>query len=256
MNKLNNLDNISPEVIQKIYQCLFQALGEDYQEAESHLNLETHVSKPFLIWDLIYRNLIQVFSESNVLYSTTKRGMWQVMLLYDKSSNMLLSFMKNMRFKTIRQGKLDEQPQYIRALLTLNADLQAKNIQPKLFEYESNIDDCDDSELNELLNELCLNFSEPIKSEIKHHALVVFSADFGAINELKAYVLDKNLDVVAGQDWLSRVKPILSNEVERATTEEVSRKPLELTDKSMQRIKQKELVGLRDNEEKKDIRHN
>ena len=68
--------------------------------------------------------------------------------------------------------------------------------------------------------------------------------------------LDKNLNVVVGQDWLSRVKPILSNEVERATKDERFRKPLELTDKSMQRIKQKELVELKTNEEKKDIQNN
>ena len=107
------------------------------------------------------------------------------MLLYDKSSNMLLSFMKNIRLKTIRKEKAEQQPQYIRALLTLNANLHAKKMQLKLFEDESNIDD---GKLTELLNALCVDFSEPVISEIKHHALVVFSENFGVINGFKAYV--------------------------------------------------------------------
>ena len=248
MDKQNGLDNVSTEVIQKIYQCLFQAVGEDYQEAENHLNLETHVSKPFMIWDLIYRNLIHIFSGSNVLYSTKKRGMWEVMLLYDKGSKMLLSFMKDTRFKTIRNVKPGQRPQYINAVLTLNSNLQAEQKQQKLF-VDEEINDC--SEFKTLLDELCMNFLEPVVGEIQHHALIVFSTDYGQITSLTAYVLDKDLDVVSERDWLDCARPIMSNTVEKATEEDISHKQPVLTEKAKKRIKQKELVGLKSNEEEK-----
>ena len=54
----NLLNSISQDVKQKIFECISQAIGEDRQEADAHLGLRTHVSGPFLNWDLIYRNLI------------------------------------------------------------------------------------------------------------------------------------------------------------------------------------------------------
>ena len=50
----NLLDGISLDVKQKIFECISQAVGEDRQEADAHLGLRTHVSGPFLNWDLIY----------------------------------------------------------------------------------------------------------------------------------------------------------------------------------------------------------
>ena len=69
----NLLDRISQDVKQKIFECIFQAIGEDKQEANVHLGLRTHVSGPFLNWDLIYRNLMNSFGNENVKYSTMLR---------------------------------------------------------------------------------------------------------------------------------------------------------------------------------------
>lgn len=70
MSHMNNLlDGISQDVKQKIFECISQAIGEDRQEADAHLELRTHVSGPFLNWDLIYRNLMNSFGNENVKYS-------------------------------------------------------------------------------------------------------------------------------------------------------------------------------------------
>ena len=76
----NFLDKISLNTKQKIYECIFQALCEDRQEADAYMELKTHVSGPFLNWDLIYRNLINAFGDGNVQvqWSTSVRGMWTV----------------------------------------------------------------------------------------------------------------------------------------------------------------------------------
>ena len=52
------LNSISQDVKQRIFECISQAIGEDKQEADAHLELRTHVSSPFLTWVLIYRNLM------------------------------------------------------------------------------------------------------------------------------------------------------------------------------------------------------
>lgn len=243
MKQQNDLDRISVQVVQKIYQCLFQAIGEDYQEAESHLELETHISQPFIIWDLINRNLIKSFSGSNVLYSTKKRGMWEVLLLYDKKSKMLLSFMKDTRFKDIQKSSKRHKPQYIRALLLLNQSLQAEMKQQKLFYITE--PECDNEQLKVLLDSLCANFMEPVVSKVKHHALIVFSSSYGQLTSLKAYILDSDLDVVADKDLLDVVKPIMSNEVDKVSKDDAKHKQPKLTEKANRRLKQKELVALK-----------
>lgn len=250
MDQQNDLDRISTQAIQKIYQCLFQAVGEDYQEAESYLELETRISKPFMIWDLINRNLIRNFSESNVLYSTKKRGMWEVLLLYDKDSKMLLSFMKDTRFKDIRKAKQGNQPQYIRALLLLNQNLQAKIKQLALFDIPEF--DCDNTQLKILLDSLCANFMEPVISKVKHHALIVFSSSYGQLTSLKAYVLDSDLDVVSEKDLLDVSKPIMSNEIDKVSKYDMKHNQHKLTEKANRRLKQKGLIALKSLKESDD----
>lgn len=249
MGQHNDLDKISKQVIQKVYQCLFQAIGEDYQEAESHLELETHISRPFMIWDLINRNLIKSFSQTNVLYSTKKRGMWEVLLLYDKESKMLLSFMKDSRFKDIKKAKRGRQPQYIRALLLLNKSLRAKVKQQELFFITKPEDDND--QLKALLESLCSNFMEPIVGEIKHHALIVFSSSDDQLTSLNAYMLDSDLDIVSKRDMLNMAKPIMSNEVDKVSKDDAKHKQPKLTEKANRRLKQKELVALKSMQNKK-----
>lgn len=243
MKQQNDLDRIPSQTIQKVYQCLFQAIGEDYQEAESHLELETHISKPFMIWDLINRNLIRSFSESDVLYSTKKRGMWEILLLYDKKSNMLLSFMKDTRFKDIRKVERGRKPQYIRALLLHNQSLQAEIKQQKLFEISKL--EREDERLKTLLDSLCANFMESVVGHVKHHALIVFSSGYGQLTSLKAYMLDSDLDVVCEKDLLDVAKPIMSNEVDKVSKYDSNHKKPKLTEKANRRLKQKELVVLK-----------
>lgn len=246
MENLNDLEKVPVSVIQNIYRCLFQAVGEDYQEAENHLGFETHVSKPFMIWDLIYRNLIRSFASSDILYSTKKRGMWEIMLLYDKESKMLLSFMRDARFKSIRKAKRGNRPEYIRALLTLNSGLQAEVKQQNLFDDKG---EPDESQLINLLDSLCTNFMEPVIDEVHHHALVVFSSNYGQVTSLKAMILDSDLDVVTEQDWLDVSRPMLSNEVSVAEKSDNTYKLPSLKSKAIKLKKQKELVSLKTSDE-------
>ena len=241
------LEAIQDTIFDTIHKCLCQAVEDDFQEAQAHLNLETSVSAPFLKWDLIYRNLKLSFSESNILWSAKKRGMWEIALLYDKTSRMLISFMRDTRFNVIRQAKKHNQPQYIRSLITLNRNLQALQSQQGLFDEEDEITE-NQEELISLLNSLCKNFTEPVSGRIEHHVLIVFSSNYGQISSLKAYVLDKNLDTVEVKDCLSITKPIMSNIIEQTTKQDETTAKPKLTIKAKKRLEEKQLVSLKKNQ--------
>jgi hypothetical protein len=246
------LDKISKSVKQKIFVCISQALCEDRQEADAHLELKTHVSGPFLNWDLIYRNLINAFGDNNVnvKWSTTVRGMWTVLLIYDVESGLLISFMRDTRLDAIKHLKIEKQPQYVRSLIALNDELQAPIKQQTLFDDSTNHNAENETELMKILNELCTGFDCLIEHKMLHHALVCFSSKYGALSSLQAYVLDNDLDIVCQQNWLDIVKPVMSNEIE--TVEEGHNKStITLKSKATDRLKEKGLVALKEKENEK-----
>lgn len=244
---MNNslLDSLSTETKQKIFECLSQAIGEDRQEADTVLGLKTNVSGPFLNWDLIYRNLINTFSNSEIHFSASKRGMWEVLLLLDKKSGLLLSFMRDQRFETIKKSKTNRQPQYIRALVSLNAELQSTQKQQRLFDFDEYEDE---PQINQILDNLCIGFEDPVRGADVKHTLVVFSNQFGRLSSLKAYVLDRDLDIVFEQNWLDLVCPIITNEVATTDANSAVTVPV-LKQKSLDRLRRKELVALREAEQ-------
>lgn len=241
---VTGIEGIKQEDKQKIFECLSQAIGEDRYEADNVLGLKTHVSAPFLNWDLIYRNLINAFSDDGILYSTCKRGMWEVLLLYDANSGLILSFMRDTRFQEIKRRKVENQPQYVRALITLNSELQAEEKQQLL--YESEVSE-DRERLVCILNDLCAGFEAPVNTGTSHHALIVFSNQYGRLNSLKAYILDRDLDIVCEQDWLDESKPIMSNVIETISSEKSQSAP-SLKAKALERLHKKELVALKEKE--------
>lgn len=49
-----------------------------------------------------------------------------------------------------------------------------------------------------------------------HHGLVCFSGKFGGASTFKAYIWDKDLDVVCKQDWFNTIKLVMSIIIETA----------------------------------------
>ncbi len=243
----NMLKKVQQEDIQDIFECLSHAVGDDRQEASEHLELRTHISDPFLNWDLIYRNLMNKFDEGNLSYSVTKRGMWTVLLLYDKNSKLLFSFMRDTRFNDIRRQNSKTRPQYVQALINLNAELQAPSKQLRLFENESKFTQ---TELETTLNELCSNFEGTVDTQNSRHVMVVFSNKYGYINSLKAYLLDKDLDIVCEQDWLDVTKPVMTS-MSEVIYEEARETTPTLKPKALERIREKELVSIKEHKEQK-----
>ena len=175
--------------------------------------------------------------------------MWTVLLLYDPDSSLLISFMRDKRLEDIKLSRANNQPQYVRALLELNNKLQAPIKQQKLFD----VDEApvgSESELMMVLNDLCCGFNCNIDYTSTRHVLVCFSESNGNLVSLNAYILDQDLDVVVTQDWLHSIKPVMSNTIEKVDNNDMQ-SSLSLTPKAKNRIKEKELVSLREQDVEK-----
>lgn len=246
------LDKISQPVRQTIFECISQALCEDLQEANAYLDLKTRISKPFLRWDFINRNLITEFGKDNVKvkYATAVRGMWTVLLLYDVESGLLISFMSNTRLEAIKHLKDDERPKYIRSLIALNRELHALNEQVTFFEETKCSYVQNEADWIGIFDSLCAGFDCQINHSELNHIIVSFSSNFESLSSLKASVLDGNFKTVEQQNWFDMAKPVMSNEVETVECEH-DKPTITLKSKAKDRLKEKGLVEIREKENKK-----
>lgn len=242
---ISPLKKFQPDIKQKIFECISQAICEDLNEANTSLELKTHISKPFLCWDLIYRNLMNVFPTENIIYSAKKRGMWTTLLLYDKTNHLLLSFMKEERLQTIKKLKYGKQPQYIRSLISLNSELQASTKQQTMFDLEEPEDKV---KLKSILDDICSNFEDDIDDALSRHVLVTFSSKNQHPCSLKAHVLDRDLDVVFVDNWFDSIKPVIGNTIETVKHDDPTSSFVALKPKAVKRLKNKELVSLKQEE--------
>ena len=101
------------------------------------------------------------------------------------------------------------------------------------------------------LKELCANFEGEIDTQNSKHVMIVFSDKYGNIDSLRAYILDRDLDVVCEQDWLEIVKPVMSFNSETVQSVEKEVVPT-LKPKALERIREKKLVVLREQENLKE----
>lgn len=233
---INPLNNIPYNVKSQIFECISDAVSEDMQEADSKLNFKTHVSFPFLKWDLLNRNLISKFDGSNIIFSDTKRGFWEILLMYEPNSKTVISFMRKSRFYTIKNSKSNNRPKYIQSLVQLNDELVAPVKQIALFEDETYSQEFN-QELLAILDQMCNNFSEHINQSEVNHTILVFDEYRGMVTSMEAFVLDNDFNVVFEENWLDIVKPMMTNSINNTIIS--SPTTLSLSDKAVSRLKNK-----------------
>lgn len=163
------------------------------------------------------------------------------MLAYDEVNNLVLSFMKKDRYKTIVKSHRRKIPRYISELLSLNKKLKSR--QQSLFGDMDSNDNIEISDkLRTSLNDLCVGFKE--KKDNIHHALVVFDYRRDNIQFLKLYLLDKRMNIIEENNWLEAVRPILSNEIPESMDDSAAgNSNVMLNKKSFDRIKDKSKSG-------------
>lgn len=236
------LNRIPRSFIETVYRGIEQAHAKDYPEYEQSANLVTHNAKSFQQWDYLNRNLKQALDDDNVVFFSQKQGMWEFILIYEKESNMLISLMRETRFKTLQKSWKRQKVQYIETLLQLNYDFQAPNKPLDLFPCDKN------PILNEkaavLLDSICATLKKANIEQIHNHVLVVFDTAFGQLGTLNAYILDSDFEAVERFNWLNFCKPSLDLP-EQVSEEEHNQIKPKLTEKAQKRIKEKSLVALR-----------
>ena len=97
--------SFSPDLIAKIVRCVEDAVGDDIREDIYRNNLQTRNSVPSRIWDLLNTNVIRTLDTEECLISKVHRGPWEMLIVLEKTTQCVFTFMREKRFAAIRKSQ-------------------------------------------------------------------------------------------------------------------------------------------------------
>lgn len=187
---------INENIITAIVNCV-NDVPDIMKEDIRRNGLKTQNSTPTRIWDHLNTALCNAFNSPDCMSYITRRGCWQLVMVYEKESGNLYTLMRESRFLEVqREIKKGNNKHYVYLLARhLNNDL-LKNIGQQSFLSENE----DEKQLKEAVEKIFLDLNDD-GMIVKRHVLVLFESDEMGLHSIRAVMVDSNLDIVLEQDW-------------------------------------------------------
>lgn len=237
-----NPASFPPSLIAKIVRCVEDAVGDDIQADIQRNDLQTQNSVPSRIWDLLNTNVIRGLDTEDCTIARAHRGPWEMLVIYEKSSQCIFTFMREKRFAELRKRQHQRKRMHYIDILTqqFNKDLLADQQQLSFIPCEFS----DKDRLAELVQALLLDLGSDTDI-VSHHVLVLFDTVGYQLTRIRAVMVTPSLDIAQGseQDWSKYIRADESIIVERISNptapENQPSRGLSLTAKAMARKKDK-----------------
>lgn len=214
--------NISSEIISVIVSCLEDAVGDDIREDVQRSNLQTRNSVPTRIWDFLNRNLIERLDADECNIAKAHRGPWQMLIIFEKSTQCIITFMREGRFKELKKRQKQRHKMHYVDMLArhFNRELPPDQHQlcflPHVFSDENK------------LGELVANLLQDLNSDadvVKNHILVLFESSGYQLTSVRSIMVTPSLEIAKDceQDWsnfISREESVIVEKVSNAAAPE------------------------------------
>ncbi|MBX4266484.1 DUF5986 family protein [Clostridium estertheticum] len=194
----------SSDFIKKIEKSLANAIGDDIRIDIKINGLDTTNSMPTRIWDFINRNIGKNFPSEDYIAKPTKRGIWEMKPIFEKSTGILYTLMREERLNELKKEVTKRSSaHYSQALAqVLNKDLISCEEQLSIFEEQSYYDE---EKINQIVHKIFNDLSIP-DNIIKQHAIILFSSNNYELVALKCRVVKSDLSTVAESDWSNYIE--------------------------------------------------
>ena len=230
----------SPELISKIVRCIEDAVGDDIHADIRRLDLQTTNSVPSRIWDLLNTNIIKTLDTENCTIAKAHRGPWEMLIVFENSTQCILTFMREKRFKELRNRQNKRKHMHYIDMLAkqFNKDLLSDQQQISLFPHTFS----DEDRLAELVQTMLYDLEGGVEI-VRNHVLVLFETAGYQLTHVRAVMVTPSLDIAQNseQDWSRYIAADESTVVEKvANPNAPENQPncgLTLTAKSMARQK-------------------
>ncbi len=188
------------DLIDKIVRCVEGAVGDDILADIQQNDLRTTNSLSFRIWDFLNTNLSKTLNTSECTIAGAHRGPWQMLVIFEKSSQCILTFMREKRFAELRKQQCRRKKMHYIDMLTsqFNSDLLADQQQTTLFPHEFS----DKDQLAKLVQDLLQDLGGEADI-VRHHVLVLFDTFGFQLMNIRAVMVTPSLDIAQGteQNW-------------------------------------------------------
>lgn len=187
------------ELIAKIVRCVEDAVGDDILADVRQHGLRTGNSIPSRIWDFLNTNIINALDTEDCTIAKAHRGPWEMLVVFEKSSQCILTFMREKRFTELRNQQHNRVHMHYIDILTkqfnenLLSDQQLSFI-PHVFSDEDRIAEL----VHDILHDL-----DSKADIVRHHVLVLFETVGYQLTRIRAVMVTPSLDIAQNseQDW-------------------------------------------------------
>ncbi|MGM9543271.1 MAG: DUF5986 family protein [Candidatus Limivicinus sp.] len=204
------------ELIEKIVRCVEDAVGDDIRADILQHDLQTRNSTPSRIWDLLNTNIIKTLGDENCTIIRTHRGPWEMLVVYEKSTQCILTFMREKRFAELRNRQHKRTHMHYLDILAkqfnknLLPDQQQLCLIPHIFSDENRLAELAQTMLSDLESDV---------EVVRHHVLVLFETVGYQLTHIRAVMVTPSLDIAQNseQDWSKYIAANESAVVEKVT---------------------------------------
>lgn len=234
--------HFTADLIAKFVRCVEDAVGDDILADVQANGLQTRNSVPARIWDLLNTNLVNALEAENCTVVKTHRGPWEMLVVYEKASQCIITFMREKRFADLRKSQRKRKRMHYVDILAkyFNKELQTDQQQISLYPCTFS----DEDRLSELVQTL-LRDLEGGSGVVRNHVLVLFETIGYQLSHIRAVMVTPNLDIALGseQNWTEFISAKESLVVSKTTDSENPRnhpsRGLALKPKALARKKNK-----------------
>lgn len=229
-----------PELIAKIVRCVEDAAGDDIRADIQQNDLQTRNSIPSRIWDFLNTNLIKALDIEDCTIAKTHRGPWEMLIVFERSTQCILTFMREKRFLELRNRQRRRVHMHYIDMLSKQFNEDLMNDQQQLSFIPHTFSD--ENRLAELVQAM-LHDLEGDAEIVRHHVLVLFETVGYQLTHIRAVMVTPSLDIArdSEQDWSRYIAADESAVVEKvANPNAIGNQPnrgLSLTAKAMARQK-------------------
>lgn len=190
------ITGFSDDFIRNIVSSINSAVTDDIMQdtRQANMNRNSMNSYPSRIWDLINRNVCNAFMYNpEVIVKYTKRGPWNLIVIFDKATGMLLTLMREERFYEVKRDSKNHKHYVYELAKMFNADLEIQ--QQSLLVSEENIEKIKKS-VERICNDLLIS-----TDIIQHHAMVLFSAQDELLHSVRCCMINCNFEECENIFW-------------------------------------------------------
>ncbi|MEO2601361.1 DUF5986 family protein [Clostridium butyricum] len=203
-------NNLAIDMENEDKKIIVQALQNGLERFSEHVcntRTITHMGYTGTKWDMINTECRDALPEEKYDVVVCKRGVWQLILMYDKGTKTLYTLMKEKRYedvcKTVKRNKVH----YLEAIATVNKDLIEE--QQEQIAFFQGFDELKKEKTENTVIQLLSN----IEGEVKKHVLITFADKDLELSSISALIVTPSLQILYKEDWTEYIEPKYSLDV-------------------------------------------